>query len=273
MSTPPRPSKGQRRDDARATALRLREEQQRVTRRQRTVAIAALVGGLAVVAVLVVVILGQAKRSPLEDVASPQGSTVTGGIPVDGDGAAGVEAPDGALVVSVYSDYMCPVCKAFEQVNAATLTEYAGRDGVSVQYHPISILDRSSQGTSYSTRAANAAAVVADADPDHFVAFHQALFANQPQENTPGLSDEQIAQVAADVGVPQDVVDTFGGLDASGAVAGPFTQWIAAATDKASKDGVGGTPTIMINGKPLDLDTYDWRQEGRLAAAIDDALG
>jgi protein-disulfide isomerase len=62
--------------------------------------------------------------------------------------------------------------------------------------HSVSILDRLSDGSEYSTRAASASAWVADRAPEQFSAFHESLFADQPEENTPGLSDEQIAQVA-----------------------------------------------------------------------------
>ena len=267
MSTAPRPSKAERRDEARAAALRLREEQQKTARRQRTVAVAALVAGLAVIAVVVAVILGQGARSPLDEVAAPAGSTESGGIPVGGDGVAGTTsgAADGATTVAVYSDFMCPVCSVFEEVNASTLEEYRERGDVVVEYHPVSILDRFAQGSEYSTRAANAAAVVADQAPEVFLDFLAALFADQPAENTPGLSDEEIAERAVAAGVPADVAATFAD--------GQFTEWVAAATDQASQDlGQLGTPTILIDGENLGTDLQvDWRVEGALAEAIDAA--
>src|SRR5699024_12404568 len=50
--------------------------------------------------------------------------------------------------------------------------------------HPISILDRASQGTEYSTRAANAAYCVADEDGEAAYTFIDLLFRNQPAEAT-----------------------------------------------------------------------------------------
>lgn len=268
MSTPPRPTKAVRRDEARAEALRLREEQQKTARRQRTIAVGALVVGLAVVATVVAVILGQGKSASLDDVAAPPGATASGGIPVGADGIAGTTdgSADDATTVTLYSDFMCPVCGAFESLNGPVLDEYRERGDIVVEYHPVSILDRASAGTAYSTRAANAAAVVAEQAPEAFVAFMTALFTDQPAENTAGLSDDEIAQRAVDAGVPADVAATF--------VDGKFTDWVTASTDQASKDlGQLGTPTILIDGKNLTDLQVDWRVEGALAGAIDAARG
>ncbi len=95
--------------------------------------------------------------------------------------------------MDIYVDFMCPVCKQFEATNAADLDTLRKDGTIAVYYHPISILYDRSQGTEYSTRAANAVAVVADQDPSHFLQFIQALYANQPAENTPGLDDATLA--------------------------------------------------------------------------------
>ena len=269
MSTAPRPTKAARRDEARAAALRLREEQQSAARRQRTVAVAALVAGLAVVAVVVAVILGQGSSSPLDEVTAPAGATASGGIPVGADGVAGTTSgsAEDATAVDVYSDFMCPVCSVFEEVSGPTLDEYRERGDVVVEYHLVSILDRYAQGSEYSTRAANAAAVVADQAPEAFLAFMTALFTDQPAENTPGLTDDEIADRAITAGVPEAVAETFAD--------GRFTEWVVAATDQASKDlGQLRTPTILIDGQNLGTDLQvDWRVEGALAEAIEAARG
>ena len=267
MSTAPRPTKADRRDEARAAALALREEQERAARRQRTVVIASAVAGIAILGILVAFVLGQANASALGDVAAPAGSTASGAIPVGPDGVAG--STDGAkadaVVVSVYSDFMCPLCGFFEEVNGPTLDRLREAGDVVVEYHPVSILDRTSQGSQYSTRAVNAAAVVADQAPEAFLPFLKALFAEQPEEGTTGLGDDEIARRAVEAGVPQAVADTF--------VQGEFTDWAGAATEQASKDlGRLGTPTVLLDGEKLG-DDVDWRVEGALEDAIAAAQG
>ena len=161
------------------------------------------------------------------------------------------------VVVDLYTDFMCPVCGAFEQQNGADLDALSKAGTAAIVYHPISILDRASNGTNYSTRAAQAAGVVADQDPAHYLAFDEALFANQPAENTSGPTDGQIEQIAQGVGVPSSVTATFAD--------GKFVDWVTAATEDASKNGVSGTPTVKINGKVFG---GNWQTAGELKAAI-----
>ena len=283
MATSPRATKAQRRDDARAAAERLRAEQERKTRRQRTIVIAAVVGVVAILAVLISLIVAEGNRSKLEDVAlRPQGSTLSGAIPVGPEGIAGTTegAADDAVVVSVYSDYICPFCALFELTNGPVLDELREAGEIIVEYHPVAILDRASLGSAYSTRSVTAAALVADRAPEAFVAFNSALFANQPAEGTAGLSDAEIADLARGAGVPDDVValiesgDYLGPVDATmEETEATFVPWVVAATEQASKDlGRLATPTILLNGKALDV-KYDWRQEGVLAEAIAEARG
>ena len=72
---------------------------------------------------------------------------------------------------------------------------------ITLNIHPISILDRSSQGTKYSTRAASAMYCVAVSDAEASVPFMQAMYANQPAEGSTGLTDDQILGIAKGVGV------------------------------------------------------------------------
>lgn len=71
---------------------------------------------------------------------------------------------------------------------------------VLLRIHPMNFLDDASLGTKYSTRAANAFVTVWKAEPDKALAFNKLLFANQPKENTTGLTDAQIAQIASQAG-------------------------------------------------------------------------
>jgi protein-disulfide isomerase len=283
MATPTRPTKAQRRDEARAAVERLHAEQERKNRRQRTIVIGAVVGVIAIFAVLISLILAEGNRSALEEVAlRPQGSTLSGGIPVGPEGVAGTTegAADDAVVVAVYSDYMCPICGLFEQANAATLDEMREAGEIVVEYHPVAILDRASLGTAYSTRSVTAAALVADRAPEAFLAFNEAMFASQPAEGTVGLSDAEIAGLAREAGVSDDVAaliesgDYLGAADATEEeLESTFVPWVVAATEQASQDlDRLATPTILLNGKALDP-TYDWRTEGVLAEAIAAARG
>jgi protein-disulfide isomerase len=279
----PRTSKAERRDEARLKALELREQQKKREKRNRIIAISGLVAAVVVLVVVVALILGQSKTTAtggaaytgdavkIADVAKPSTAEANGAIPVGATGKAGEAPAAGDVVVSVYFDYLCPYCHQFETANDAELATLRAAGGVTVEYHPVSILDRLSSGTEYSTRAANAVAVVADQAPDKFSAFNTALFANQPAENSQGLSDDEIAKLALGAGVPQSVVDKFTATvpDKSWRT---FAPYVAALTTQASTDlgSSFGTPTVLINGTAFKGDLYT---AGPLTEAILAAKG
>lgn len=295
MSAEPRMTKNERRELARTQAQALREAQERA--RKRNIAIGAGVLLLAVAGLIWVVwaliaadptaeAQGSGMRTDtitlpadvgapsLTEVETPASANTTGGIPVSSEGV-GV-APEGNVTVDVYADFVCPYCGLLEQVNGEDLIDLTAEPGVTVIYHPVAIMDYTMLGSYYPTRVANAAAIVADQDPDNFVAFYQAMFADgvQPAEGTTGLSDEQIASIAQGVGVPAEVTDTFTDtVTFKGHEVRKFAPWVLAATatlplnpstDKAS------TPTMLINGERW---SGDFLTAGQLRLAVEATVG
>src|SRR5450830_601647 len=248
----PRASKAERRDEARLKAIEMREQQKKREKRNRTIAISGLVAAVVVLAVVVALILGQTKGTSagaaytggavkLADVAKPSTAEDNGAIPVGATGKAGEKPATGDVVVSVYLDYMCPYCHQFETANDAELATL------------------------------RAAAGVADQAPDKFPAFNTALFANQPAENSQGLSDDEIAKLALTAGVPQSVVDKFTAT-VPGKSWRTFAPYVSALTAQASVDlGASyGTPMVLINGTAFKGDLYS---AGPLTQAIVAAKG
>jgi protein-disulfide isomerase len=219
-----------------------------------------VVGVVIVVGLLVAIVFTIVKAADTDSEARPGAS----GPVVDPTGAV-----DGALVVGqagapvkleVYADYMCPYCGRFERANGAEIDRLVGDGTALLHLHPLAFLDEMSDGTRYSTRAANAAATVYDRAPDRILAFNSALFANQPPEGGTGLSDDQIAALASQAGVPQAVVDVFDDRI--------FEPWVAASTQAAFDAGLEGTPTVKINGTLFTGDLYT---VGPLTQAVTEA--
>lgn len=270
MPTQTRPTKAERREEARLTAERLRAEQARKARRQRWTIIGVAVAVIALVTALVVAILSSGDSPDTGDPGLvPQGSLDNGAIPVGPAGLPGdtAGAAEDAVVLSVYSDYLCSYCALFEQQNSPVLEELRADGGLVVHYHPISIMDGSSGGAEYSTRSAAAVALVAELAPESFLDFHHALMANQPTD-VGGFADESIARVAESAGVPADVVAMIAaGEHMSGDRS--MRSWVDWATERAAEDLPRmATPTIFLNGELLEV---DWRAEGALAEAIEQA--
>lgn len=174
--------------------------------------------------------------------------------------------PDAVIDIRIYLDYLCQGCGLFEQNNGEQLRRWIDSGAVTVEIHPIALLTSKSAGTQYSVRAANAAACVADSAPDSFYDFHSSLLTDQPAEDTPGLSDAELVERAADAGVTN--VRTVESCIEDRR----FRQWVHAATERAligplpdsSVEAVTGTPTILVNGEIFryspDFDPVDLAQ-------------
>ncbi|MDP9868223.1 MULTISPECIES: DsbA family protein [Streptosporangium] len=252
MSTPARARSRELRD-VRTAAER---------RRKKRIRLAAGGGGVLIVALLaaIVISLVNAAGGSGESTA-PRGRTAAPAIATT-SGALALGSAAAPVRLAVYLDYMCPFCGRFEQANSAELNRLVADGTVRLELYPLSFLDRMSSGTEYSTRASNATATVADHAPGKVLAFNTALFARQPAEGSRGLSDDEIAALARDAGVPQDVVNLF--TDRI------FEPWVTASTAAVFEAGISGTPTVKINDEVFKGDLYT---AGPLTAAIVAAKG
>lgn len=171
----------------------------------------------------------------------------------------GVQVGDGPVEVDLYIDYMCPACNQFEQAYAAQIQSWVDDGSVTVNYHPLTILDRLSSGTEYSSRAAAAAVCAADVGQQEFLDYTLALYADQPAENSEGLTDDELIAIGRnEVGLGSDWEscvndDTYRG-------------WVAEGNANATSDqGVTGTPTAKVNGEVVENSAF----ADQVQAAID----
>jgi protein-disulfide isomerase len=187
-------------------------------------------------------------------------STPAGGGSTEKPTASNIDTATGAIIfgsgsktMDTYIDFMCPVCQQFESVFGSEIQTLVGANTITLNLHPISILDRSdSAGTEYSSRAASAMYSVAIADPDHAYAFMEAMYTNKPQENTPGLTDAQIITIAKNAGVTMSS-DLEKSIDSN-----KYVNYVQTMTEKTpiapGSTGIG-TPTVVIDGKAINNNT------------------
>lgn len=245
---------------ARVRTRELREVQRREAAQQaRRKLIIARVSGVVIVALLVAIGFAVFNAASGGDETATPDRVVTPANLTD-DGAIPVGRADAPVAVEIWFDYMCPACGAFESANGEELDRLVEDGTARLELRPISFLDRTSNGTEYSTRTANAIATVADGAPEQVWAFHRALYAAQPEEGTDGLDDERIAEIAEEAGVPAAVVDRFEERTYDG--------WVASVTEEAFDSGVTGTPTVKVDGEEFDGDLFT---EGPLTQAIESA--
>lgn len=237
------------------------QKAQAAERRDATVRKIVLgLGGLVILALIGAIVFAVVMGSR-DDKASSAGSGSTAAPANLANGAIPFGKATAPVTVQVYFDYMCPACGAFEANNGPELKRLMESGTAKVELRPLAFLDRYSNGTEYSSRAANALATVADGAPDKVLAFHEALYANQPAENTEGLSDTQIADLAKGAGVPDAVVARF--------AAGEFRVWVTNTTQEALTAGIDSTPTVLVNGQKI----ADVFTAGPLTQAIESAAG
>src|SRR5690606_8200598 len=106
-----------------------------------------------------------------------------------------------AVDVHIYVDYLAPDAGRVERANARQLAGWITAGAVTVTYHPVSMLTASSNGTKYSLRAAAAAACVASHSPERFYPFNHELLIDQPEVDSDGRTDVELADLAVAVGV------------------------------------------------------------------------
>ena len=169
---------------------------------------------------------------------------------VDSTGAVLIGDPEAANVVEVYIDYQCPFCQRWEEGIGTPLAAKALQPGsdLLVKQYNLAFLGESSPTLTpagASARAASAAACVVNHDGvDTFVDFSQAVFAAaDPSEPPTQFSAEALTELATAAGASPDALAC---IEAEGNV--PF---VAATTKAGFGRGVGGTPTVIVNGQTL----------------------
>ena len=107
--------------------------------------------GISIVVVVVLVALGGLVVF-LNSQASAPGTAPDSAIVNEETGA--ITIGEGDTEVDTFVDFMCPICGDFEDAYGGALQDAAAADEITLNLHPVSILDRYSQNTEFSTRAA-----------------------------------------------------------------------------------------------------------------------
>jgi len=179
----------------------------------------------------------------------PEGTVLPGGA--DQAGAILIGSPNAANVVEVYVDYQCPYCQRWEADIGAALAARAldpAADLLVKQYN-LAFLGETSptlDPPGASARAASAAACVLEGEgAEVFVAFNTRVFASaDPAEPASQFATPVMAELARAVGAADATVAC---IEEERHV--PF---VAISTQAGFSRGVGGTPTVLLNGEAVD---------------------
>lgn len=269
-----RAQRNARRAAARERAQRTRAQQKR---RQRGARLGLQIGlGVVLVAAATIVTLVLVNSSrpagPGPDTMADGGITISTGLkavdPAAASTAPSPSATDSAdpVRITLYVDYLCPICGAFESTNSEYIEGLVDSGAATIDIHPVAILSNRSQGTKYSLRAANAAACVAQESPDSFFAVNKALFAKQPEEGTPGLTDEQLGSLITSIPGVRHGSTIESCIDDQ-----RYGKWVDERTTAVSGGDIPGsdlttfpgTPLVLVNGQQYQYTTASTNDEFR----------
>jgi protein-disulfide isomerase len=169
----------------------------------------------------------------------PTYEIATAGRPSSGPATAPV-------TIVVFSDFECPRCKAVHGRLDALLKEYAGKVRLVARNYPL-------EQHALAHKAAEAAE--AAAEQGKYWEYAELLFANQGS-----LTPDKFKQFATQLGLDRAKFDAA--LDS-----GRFATLVDGDLEEGTKVGVQATPSVYVNGRPVQDDTT----EG-LKAAVDAAL-
>ncbi|MFD0008844.1 DsbA family protein [Streptomyces sp. NPDC127178] len=231
------------RDEQRSARARLAIERQKQKRRRRVLIVGSSVVGVLVVAAVIGVIAANAdkdKQSSAGPVVAPSGVQGKDGLAIP------VGRDDAKATLTIWEDFRCPACQAFETAYRPTLHELADTGKLIIDYHLVRLIDGNLGGTG-SLRSANAAACAQDAGK--FRDYHDMLYENQPPETDDAFADNnKLIQLAGKVK----------GLDTPAfrkcITNGTHDGWVNKSNQAFQSSGLGGTPVVLLNGKNIYQD-------------------
>ncbi|MCQ0022319.1 DsbA family protein [Streptomyces somaliensis DSM 40738] len=218
-----------------------RERERAREKRRRLVLVTAAVAGVLALAAVVGVIAantgGKGDTSGKGPVAAPSGAVGEDRLVIP------VGAPDAPATLTVWEDFRCPACAVFENTFRDTIHELEAAGQLRTEYRLATLID-GNMGGGGSLNAANAAACAQDAGK--FSAYHDVLFANQPEEADDAFArDAKLFELAGKVP----------GLDSpafrSCVAGGTHDGWVRASNEAFRAGDFRGTPTVLLNGEPV----------------------
>ncbi len=256
--------------DARARARQIQEQQRKKDGRRRTAVIwGSVLAAILVIGLIVAFALNRGGDEPTAAGPIPAAANEQGGIeltsattlaegagarevdastvevPEQGDAqqpetipAAEAPAEGEPSEIVLYADFNCVHCADFETSNAAQIEQWLEAGEVTVEYRMVDFLS-APNNQNYSARAANAAYCVADQKPEAYNGFVTALFGTYHEHGGKGIDNAALTQLAQDNGA--DI--------ASCVEDGTFRSAVEHTTRQAQAAGVGGTPTVFMDGE------------------------
>lgn len=225
----------------------------------RTMTIVGVVAGLLIVVLVAANQLGGRVTGQLDDPNFQYPAELQ-----DGQLLGSADAP---VVMEVYSDYQCPVCRRHAlDVEPSLVNEYVAAGKLQIIHHDINLLGRGGDESLIPALGAFCAI-----EQGKYWDYSHWIYDNQDGENQGGFTKERVTQIAVAAGLEEGAFTSC--LDSQ-----PALDFVNNITDVATTQlGVNSTPTIYLNGTQyVGLKSVsDWRTliEAELAKTSAPASG
>jgi protein-disulfide isomerase len=211
-----------------------------------------LVGGVIVIAAVVGVLVQQS-RSGTEQATVTRPTSAAGR-----NGGTLVGQANAPVTITEYGDFQCPVCARLHELWSPTVDQLIQQARIRFEFVALAFLD---QGTTESLRSA--AASVCAADAGRFLEYENVLYGKQSSaENSGYLTNQRLLDFGTDAGITDPAF-------AKCVEAGRYEGWVRKQSDAASRRGVTGTPTVLLNGRKIS--NAQAADAAQLTALVDDA--
>jgi len=172
----------------------------------------------------------------------------------DGFALGSADAP---VTVEVWEDFQCPFCQRFTfEIEPQIVERYVESGDVRLVFRNLAFLGDESHWAAVASSLA--------ADQNKFWPLHDYLFANLQGENVGSYSLDRILTMAEAAGLDMDEFKAGLRLDNARE---RFAQIEAEARRDAGALGINATPTVTVDGVPLQAPDFE-----TVAGAIDVAL-
>ena len=272
-------AKPSRSQEVREKAQQLREQQTRADRRTRNIIIGLVALILVVIIGAIAAVIIQSNHKKAQD-----SQAATAVIGTYGDGAPivvshlGIGKVDESLpTLTEYFDYSCHVCAAYDVAFGEQATRDALDGKFNIKYQPVNTVK-----APYQYAATTASLIAAQkVDAQTWGKFHNALLAyfNEAYNSGNGSvvqdlskSAKQVKTIATQVGIPEDVVNSFPENGVDEYLTKTTQAWANANYEGRSPNSLG-TPEFVINDKTaLDFSKLGVTTVGGIYPAIQQQL-
>lgn len=248
-------AKPSRSQEVREKAQQLRKQQARADRRTRNIIIGLVALILVVIIGAIAAVIIQSNHKKAQD-----SQAATAAIGTYGDGAPivvshlGIGKVDESLpTLTEYFDYSCHVCAAYDVAFGEKATQDALDGKFNIKYQPVNTVK-----APYQYAATTASLIAAQkVDAQTWGKFHNALLAyfNEAYNSGNGSvvqdlskSAKQVKTIASQVGIPEDVVNSFPENGVDDYLTKTTQAWANANYEGRSPNSLG-TPEFVINDK------------------------